>query len=39
MCGSFCYSGLRGATLDAATVDRMGASITYRGPDDSARES
>lgn len=34
MCGIFGYSGLRGATLDAATVDRMGASISYRGPDD-----
>jgi len=35
MCGIFGYSGFRGATLDPAIVERMGASITYRGPDDS----
>lgn len=34
MCGIFGYYGLHGATLEAATVERMGESIRYRGPDD-----
>lgn len=34
MCGIFGYFGMRGATLDATAVERMGAAIAYRGPDD-----
>lgn len=35
MCGIFGYIGVRSAPLDSALVERMGASIAYRGPDDS----
>jgi asparagine synthase (glutamine-hydrolysing) len=34
MCGIFGYFGLHGGSLAATTVERMGQSIRYRGPDD-----